>query len=80
MWIETDRDQLVSLKDAQMEEKVSFSDNNKAQVSKEVGEYLIEAYPSISAVDSEADDEGDDVDDIEAEAAAVVDSEADYSE
>lgn len=47
MWIKTDNDALSEKYLKEFGERVSFSENNKAQVSKEVGEYLISEFEAF---------------------------------
>lgn len=49
MWIQTDKDNLVSLFNTEyMDEPVEFSENGTANVSEDVAEQLIDNYDSIT--------------------------------
>jgi hypothetical protein len=61
MWIKTDNDNLKQLapEGVDWEDRVVFNDSNSAQVTKELGERLVEEYEDIY---SDQDDESDNLD------------------
>ena len=65
MWVKTSRDELKRLKDPEMDSALVLSSKNTAQCSEEIGEHLIETYPSFSRLDDEADELDEDAEDVD---------------
>lgn len=59
MWIEVTNSATRALKIPEIDEKVEFSDNGKAQVSKQVGRALVREVDAVVEAGS-SDDEQDD--------------------